>query len=101
MQMVEKILTQNEMRDIKNNELLRSHGCDMNTNDLLRQLLQESSQFQIKDIEAKLFEIQKIRSVPPLPMHRLLIYNYETFLELHRISPGSESIPVKVQYKSY
>jgi uncharacterized protein (UPF0305 family) len=66
----------------------------MNTSDLLRKLLRESSQFQIKDIEARLFEIQKIRSEPPLPMHRLLIYNYETFLELHRISPGSESMPV-------
>jgi uncharacterized protein (UPF0305 family) len=66
----------------------------MNTNDLLRQLRLESSRFQISDIEAKLFEIQKIRSEPPLPTHRLLIYNYEAFLELHRALPGSESMPV-------
>jgi uncharacterized protein (UPF0305 family) len=66
----------------------------MNTNDLLRQLRLESSRFQISDIEAKLFEIQKIRSEAPLHMHRLLIYNYEAFLELHRAPPDSESMPV-------
>jgi uncharacterized protein (UPF0305 family) len=66
----------------------------MNTNDLLTQLRLESSRFRINDIEAKLSEIRKIRSEPPLPTHRLLIYNYETFLELHRASPGSEPMPV-------
>ncbi|MCR4437375.1 MAG: DUF2115 family protein [Clostridiales bacterium] len=64
----------------------------MDTNDLLRQLSCESLQFKIEDIEEKLFEKQKAHTGNPL--HKLSIYNLETFLELQRAVPSSTPLPV-------
>jgi uncharacterized protein (UPF0305 family) len=66
----------------------------MHTDDLLRQLRLESARFQIQDIEAKLSETRKLQAEHPQPLRLLSIYNYETFLELRRLSPGGEPMPV-------
>jgi uncharacterized protein (UPF0305 family) len=66
----------------------------MNTDDLLRQLRLESARFQLKDIETKLSETRKLQSERPQPLRSLSIYNYETFLELHRPSPAGEPMLV-------
>lgn len=64
----------------------------MDTNDLLRRLSCESSQFKTGNIEAILFEKQKGFTGDPL--HKLSIYNLETFLELQRAVPNDTPLPV-------
>ncbi|MDR3239465.1 MAG: DUF2115 domain-containing protein [Clostridiales bacterium] len=66
----------------------------MNTYDLLKRLRREATPFRIEDIEARLFAVRKTQAENTLPLHKLLIYNYESFLALQRAIPNGTPMPV-------